>query len=143
MLESHLGGPVKFTKYIQQLPDYDKTEEKNNLKLYTETWEQFAAYKLVKNANKEKFGNVIKHLRERKGIGKDEFPKTMVSAINTLNTYKSTQSSNSYNSKAQVKSDSQNRHITNVNNNEEGLKFTFMNIEGRCYCCGQKGHKLP
>ena len=24
----------------------------------------------------------------------------------------------------------------------EPFKFIFLNLEGRCYCCGQKGHKL-
>ena len=58
--------------------------------LYLEVWERFSLYKYLKNANHEKYCNVIKHLREGKGIGKDEFPKTITDAINTLNTYMTT-----------------------------------------------------
>ena len=143
VLESHLGGLVKFTKYIKQLPGYDSKDDKNNTKLYSETWEQFAAYKLVKNANKEKFGNVIRHLRERKGIGKDEFPKTVISAINTLNTYKSTQLTRNANNRTNTSNRRENQDDNKDEEDTKPLKFTFMNIEGRCYCCGQKDHKSP
>ena len=34
-----------------------------------------SVYKYLKNANHEKYGNILKHLRERKGIKKDKFPK--------------------------------------------------------------------
>ena len=27
--------------------------------------------------------------------------------------------------------------------NEEILSLTFTQIEGRCYCCGESGHKSP
>ena len=44
--------------------------------------ERFSAYKYLKNANHEKYGNVFKYLRKQKGIRKDKFPKTMIDTIN-------------------------------------------------------------
>ena len=41
---------------------------KNN-GLYLEAWERFSAYKQLKNKKHEKYGNVLKHLYEQKGIG--------------------------------------------------------------------------
>ena len=68
---------------------YDSTNDEKNSDLYTEAWERFLAYKYLKNANHEKYGDVLKNLPKRKGIGKNEFPKTIVESINTLNAYKS------------------------------------------------------
>ena len=102
------------------------------------------AYKIIKKANNEKYRQVLKHIRECKGIAKDEFPKTMVNAVNTLNTYKNTQVNNRNGN--QLRSNNNN----NKNNNDEVKhenknktpKLRFMVLEGRCYCCGKKGHKL-
>ena len=52
--------------------------------LNNKAWEEFVAYQFLKNANSAKYGHVIRHLKERKNIGKDEFPKTLTLAINTL-----------------------------------------------------------
>ena len=43
--------------------------------LKNEACKEFAAYKFLKNVNPQKYGQMIKHLKERKSIGKDESPK--------------------------------------------------------------------
>ena len=40
----------------------------------------------VQNTNPQKYGHVIKHLKDSKSIKKDEFPKTLTLGISTLNT---------------------------------------------------------
>ena len=64
-------------KYVSKMNTNDPADDEKNSGLYLETWERFSTYKYLKNANHEKYGNVLKHLRERKGIGKDEFPKKL------------------------------------------------------------------
>merc|ERR1712226_1065817 len=71
---------------------------------------------------------------ERKGIGKNEFPKTVIEAINTLNAFKSTNKEKS--NKIQRNNNRKQEENTN-------MRYTFSTIEGRCYICGKPGHKSP
>ena len=71
VLESHLGGPIKSTKLVSSMSTYNSTNDGKNSDLYTEALERFSAYKYLENANHKKYGNELKYLRERKGIGKN------------------------------------------------------------------------
>ena len=62
VLESHLGGPIKLTKLVSSMSTYDSSNDEKNSVLYTEAWERFSACKYLKNANHEKYGDVLKHL---------------------------------------------------------------------------------
>ena len=44
VLESHLGGSIRLTKYVSQLSIYDKVNDRNNDNLYKNARKQFAAY---------------------------------------------------------------------------------------------------
>ena len=52
--------------------DLELTQELNN-----KAWGEFVTYQFLKNTNPQKYGHVIKHLKDRKIIKKDEFPKTL------------------------------------------------------------------
>ena len=102
------------------------------------------AYKYRKNANHEKYGDVLKHLRKRKGIEKHKFSKMIIEAINTLNAYKSTNKeiSNKNQRNKNQKEDNKRKEIQEKQNNAD-LKYALSIIEGRCYICGKPGHKSP
>ena len=123
--KSHLGEPIILSKYLKTLKDYDKKDNKNVKELQEKSWEKFCAYKFLKNANKQKYGTIIDHLRERKSIGVEEFPDTLTKAINTL---------------VQPKTEIQK---LNEINEIKIPQFAFMSLEERCFCCGKKGHKSP
>ena len=145
VLESHLGGPIKLSKIVYGMDTYNSTDDKKNSGLYADAWERFSAYKYLKNANHEKYGDVLKHLRERKGIGKNEFPKTIIEAINTLNAFKSTNKEKSnkiQRNNNRKQEDDKNLEIQNKEENTN-MRYTFSTIEGRCYICGKPGHKSP
>ena len=67
--ECHIGGPIILSKYMKILKDYDEKDNKKIKELQEKSWEKFCAYKFQKNANNQKYGTVIEHLRERKSIG--------------------------------------------------------------------------
>ena len=146
VVESHLGGPIEFSKYIKNNKKYDEDDKTIINELRDEAWEEFAAYKLLKNANPQKYGQVIRHLKDRKSIGKDEFPKTLTLAINTLSTQnyeKERNNNDNYN-----KNKNKERNYQKDDKNEQDEKtdnptYTFATMEYRCYCCGEKGHKSP
>ena len=89
ILESHVGGPLSLIKIIKEYDDYDENDATNHDQLKIKAWERFCAYKFIKNANHAKYGKLLEHLRERKSIGKEEFPTNLLQAINTLSTYNS------------------------------------------------------
>ena len=82
----------------------------------------------------------MEHLRKRKSIGKDEFPNTLLKAINSLSKY------NVQNQNIET------NHIANksINDNANDTRdeavmpqLTFMTLEYKCFVCGKAGHKLP
>ena len=43
VLESHLGGPIKFTKYVSKMDKYNPVDDTKNSAIYLEAWENFSA----------------------------------------------------------------------------------------------------
>ena len=145
VLESHLCGPIKFMKYVSKIDIYDPADDMKNSRLYLEAWERFSAYECFKNANHKKYGNVLKHLGEQKGIRKDKFPKTIADAINSLNTYKTTHKESINKNKRnhiQQRNENQNQDIQELSKNME-MKYSFSTIERKCYICSIPSHKSP
>ena len=60
VLESHVGDLVMFTKIIISSEDYYETDLSNYKDLKEQACEQFCAYKFLKNANKQKYGQCAK-----------------------------------------------------------------------------------
>ena len=54
--ESHLGGPIEFTKYIKNNPKYDEKDISAIEEIRNEAWEEFTAYKFLKNTNLQRYG---------------------------------------------------------------------------------------
>ena len=147
VVESHLGGPIEFSKYIKNNSKYVENDPEIITELKDQAWEEFAAYKFLKNANPQKYGQVIKHLKDRKSIGKDEFPKTLTLAINTLSTQNYEKDRNSINNNNnQNNNKEKNSYKDDRSEHEkktENPTYTFATMEYKCYCCGGKGHKSP
>ena len=83
-------------------------------------------------------------MKERKSIGREEFLKTLTLAINTLSTHQFNAKYHK-NKRDNTREQSTNQDITNkeLNSKEENPAYMFANMEYRCYCCGQTGHKFP
>ena len=143
IVESHLGGPIMFSKYIKKNDLYDEKDLKIKQELNDKTWEDYVAYKSLTNANSTKYSHVIRHLKERTSIGKDEFPKTLTLATNTLSTQqfkenKQNKNENKFNqtSSKTIKKESQDYK-------EKNPPYALTNIEYKCYYSGETGHKSP
>ena len=87
VLESHMRDPIILTKIIKSLEGYNKNSLENYKELKEQAWEQFCAYKFLKNASKQRYGQMLEYLRKRKSVGKDDFPSTLLKAVNILSTY--------------------------------------------------------
>ena len=93
----------------------------------------------------QKYGQVIRHLKERKSIGKDEFPKTLTLAFNTLSTqnYNKDRYNNNHNQNNNTERQNNDKNKNDKDRKTENPIYTFATMEYRCYCCGEKGHKSP
>ena len=75
VLESHLGGPIKFTKYVSKMDTYDLADDKKNSGLYLEAQERFSVYKYFKNAKHEDMAMSSGICLNKKGLEKTNYQK--------------------------------------------------------------------
>ena len=140
IVESHLGRPIIFSKYVKKNDLNDENDIQIKQEWNDKVWEKFVAYKFLKNANRTKYGHMITHLKERKSIEKDEFPGTLTLAINTLSNQYFRNDKNNKQNKNENKTDwtlSKNIQKESPDEQEEDPRFLFTNIEYKCYCCGE------
>ena len=139
VLQLHLGGPIILKKFIESHDNYDASDEDKLTSLTKKVNEQLSTYAYLVNADERKYGSIVKGLNSQKALKNDQFPKTMIEGNNVLSTHWfDNAKNNSQNSK-----DSSNNNDKNKDKNDEGPALTFVQMEGKCYCCGKAGHKSP
>ena len=139
VLQSHLGGPIILKKFVENHDEYDANDEDKLTRLTKKADEQLSTYAYLVNADERKYGSIVKGLNSQKALKNDQFPKTMIEGNNVLSTHRfDNAKNNSQNSK-----DSSKNNDKNKDKNDEGPALTFVQMEGKCYCCGKAGHKSP
>jgi hypothetical protein len=138
VLVSHLGGPIVLFNTVKSLDDsdpwdplfdYDKFN-KNSEKAF----QQLLAFTYLENADKAKYGTILSGLQTQQSLGNNQYPMTIIEANNVLSEHKHDNAGKTKLTKA---------NNMDKDNQEEPLVLCFMQMEGRCYCCGKKGHKSP
>ena len=87
----------------------------------------------------DKYGSIIQSLNSQKSLGNNQHPRTIVDTNNMLSNHKF----DMYKHKKQ-----DNKH-TKSNKNKEDIEgkeinpLSFLQMEGKCYCCVKPGHKSP
>eukprot|EP00957_Ditylum_brightwellii_P109993 8390379-Ditylum_brightwellii.AAC.1 len=87
-------------------------------------------------------GKVWVHAQELKSatiLGQQTIPKTTVEANNVLNNHRFDNDGKYNRTKGNKKQD----NGESAENEDEALALSFAQMEGQCYCCGKKGHRLP
>ncbi|KAG7345439.1 hypothetical protein IV203_032970 [Nitzschia inconspicua] len=144
VFESHVsdsGGPINLKKIIKKMTGYDESNTKKIEEQNKTANDQLMAYIYLANADRSKYGGLFKGLNTQYSLGNNQFPKTISEASDVLSSYKP---DNSYKDKND-KDKSDKKKETNDKEKEadsqsEELRLSFAQMEGRCYCCGQKGH---
>ena len=78
ILESHIGGPLILLKYVKTMSQYDKNDQYKTDGLIHKASEQFFAHIYMENSDQDKYGSISKNLNEKKLLGNDQYPKTVV-----------------------------------------------------------------
>ena len=141
--KSHLGGPMIITKIIKKSTKYkDGMSEEDRDALQEEVFDQLMAYILLANSDQDKYGSLLKRLKMDKALKKDNFPKTMDTAVEALNDHAFDPA---YREKMKSKRDKDKRKKTTENKDEDGEDdgppHNFQQNQIRCYKCGVTGHK--
>ena len=146
IFQSHIGGELILTKYVQSMPGY-KEDDLDKIKELTEKAdEQFCGFLYLVNSDQGKYGSVIKGLHSQKALQNDQYPRTVIEANNVLSTHRfdfiKEQGTKQSKDKERSKINEKYKEVENKND-DESPALSFAQLEGKCYCCGKPGHKSP
>jgi hypothetical protein len=100
------------------------------------------AYIYLDNEDKKKYGSILLNLNSQKALGNDQFPKTLIETNNALGSHCFENGK-----KGQRQPGKDKDHTLSNDNNQEDNDaippLSFAQMEGKCYCCGKRGHKSP
>ncbi|MGL5934311.1 MAG: hypothetical protein ACRCZI_01660 [Cetobacterium sp.] len=127
-------------------PNYDPDDRDAVVDCAKSASARFYSLLLLQNADQNKYGSVLKGLESQYSLGVDQYPKTLVAAIQVLSdhTFDAAYSEAKKKRKDREKAAEKEKH----KKDDEELPsaspdLTFAQLEGSCYCCGKKGHKSP
>jgi hypothetical protein len=143
VMESHVGGPLIFTKILSQTDGYtqlpmDTIYQEKNAIIEKQVYEQFNALAYLKNSDQAKYGSLLQGLATQLSLGNDQYPKTITDANSVLSNHKFDIFKQS-NRMHQKHYQDQQKH----EQESEKVNLSFVQMEGKCYCCGKPGHKSP
>ena len=149
VLVAQLGGHIKLTKYLEQQPAYKEAVENDDTEVITkmekEAFEQLLSTNFLLNADQSKYGSLVSGLATQFSLGQDQYPKTYVAANNVLSNHRfdPAYAENKKKRREHEKKSHSNKESTDKPSEDEPVQLSFAQIEGRCYCCGKKGHNSP
>jgi len=126
-------------------------EKAELLKQSTQLWQ---SYLMVRNGEKETFGDLTDHLRRQDALGTDQFPKTISKAADVMGAHEiqkdqgkpknDKNEKNNEKEKQKNENNQPNRSPRTRNNNGNGNETSFQqNRETFCHVCGEKNHMAP
>lgn len=120
--------------------DYNQDDPGKNKKLEKQVFDQFLGYIYLEAVDQTKYGSILTGLNTQQSLGNDQYPKTITEANNVLSNHKF----DTVKTTAKVHPATKNT-IDNSKKepSQENLPLSFAQMEGKCYCCGKTGHKLP
>jgi len=87
VFELHAGGPIVLTKIIEAMPEYVEGDKAKHKACLEESSERFYSYLYMINANKAKYGSLLKGLNTQHLLHTNQFPKTLTDAKSILNNH--------------------------------------------------------
>jgi len=118
VMKSHIGGPIILTRFVENMPGYDKTKPDEIVKLQEKAQSQFLAYMYLDNADKAKYGTLLTGLHTQTSLKNDQYPKTITEANNVLSNHRFDNAGKHQNNKQKDSSDKG----ANNNHNEKTPK---------------------
>lgn len=141
VLVSHIGGPIVFTKYVSNMPGYDKNDSEKSSSCVKKAWDQFLAFTYLDNSDKAKYGTLLTGLQTQQSLKNNQYPKSITEANNVLSNHRFDIASNMGKGKSDRSQKENEKELSTQK--EEAPEMSFAMLEGKCYCCGKPNHKSP
>jgi hypothetical protein len=150
VMESHIGGPLILTKFVEQMTDYDVNNDTVVKKCKERAFAQFMSLLFLENSDQSKYGSLLKGLNAQQSLGNNQYPTTITKASEVLSEHpfdkQSTKSRNTNNNNSNRNGEKSRSGNDASKTQEEDVDLTnlsFAQMEGKCYKCGKPGHKSP
>ena len=134
---------------------YSEADAEGKLTLLKQASQLWQSYLMVRNGEKEIYGDLLEHLKKQYALGTDQFPKTITKAADVMGAHeiqkdqgklkKEKNEKNTEKEKNKNENNNQpNRPRRNGNGNGNGNEMNFrQNRETFCHVCGDKSHMAP
>jgi hypothetical protein len=99
----------------------------------------------LSNADKAKYGLILKGLSTQQSLSNDQYPRTVTDANNVLSNhpFDNFKSSNKKGNKDNNKNNWDKNDKPDEKEGEQEITLSFAQLKGKCYCCGKPGHRSP
>eukprot|EP00978_Attheya_sp_CCMP212_P026302 scaffold86274_cov53-Attheya_sp.AAC.2 len=84
VLESHIGGPIVLTKFVEQMADYNALDAYKVEKCNRIAYAQMLSILYLKNSDKKKYGSLLKGLNAQQSLGNNQYPTTITQSSEVL-----------------------------------------------------------
>jgi hypothetical protein len=124
------------------MKDYDENDLDKIDKCRKKAFQLFLAFLYMDNSDKQKYGTLLTGLQTQQSLGNNQYPKNITEANSVLSNHRLDNAGRSNRSQTGSGSGSK-KDSNNEVEKEEKLELSFLQMEGKCYCCGKTNHKSP
>jgi hypothetical protein len=137
------GGPLKLDKIAEALPDFTKDAKAT----YKQCFDQFVATLYMRNSDPSKYGSLMKGLATQHAYGNTQYPTTLTKAIGVLEAHvwdaDYADKKNQQRKHPPPDLDAKPKDTPPPDDSIPELSFSQFPTEDICFCCGEKGHRVP
>jgi hypothetical protein len=131
-----LMKPLLDNKACNQYATDMQEHEKNEI-FQQQAFKQMLAFTYLVHGDQTKYGSILTSLITQQSLRNDQYPKTISEANNVLSNHKFDIT------KFDNKNPNNNGNIPAKHEPEQDkINLSFVQLEGKCFCCGKMGHKL-
>jgi hypothetical protein len=138
VLESHVGGTFVLPTMMKMTTPYVAGDD-NQMKAN----ERYLAFVYMDGADKAKHGSLMKNLHQQFSLKNNQFPTTVVMVTHVLSNHKFDEPDKSKHDRQNKDNKDKDKEKSKTEETKEAPQLSFIQMEGRCYCCGRPGHKSP
>jgi hypothetical protein len=121
---------------MNQMDGYDENDSEKVEKCCIKAFQLFMAFLYLDNSDNQKYGSLLSGLQTQQSLGNNQYPKTITEAKNVLSNHR-------FDSVGRTRQPGSKKETDQEADKEEKLEISFVQMEGKCYCCAKGGHKLP
>ena len=139
------GGILRCPKLAMKMPDWQVASKQNEC--WDTVWDKMQAYLFMMNADKLKYGSLMKGLASQHSLKNNQYPVTLIGAVETLSehqwdpAYRESQKKKKggpQKDKEKDKANDKDKSALKDNELQDIPTLSFAQMEGKCFICGDK-----